>query len=84
MQTERLQSCDPRLKLSPKHTTIDLEISFVRGTMTDPVPPRILSHSQLHLSIDSYVIYATDGLLFKKKLEGLQVRCEHPQTCPLH
>ena len=55
------------LKLSPKHTTIDLEIKKKRGTMTLH-PPRIFSHSHLYLSLDSYVYVDYECLRLKSFL----------------
>jgi len=38
---------------TPKHATDYLEINFRSGEHA-PAPPRLFSHAQVHLSLDSY------------------------------
>jgi len=39
---------------TPKHPTDYLEINFFSGTHAH-APPRLFSHAQVHLSLESYV-----------------------------
>ena len=58
------------LKLSPKHTTIDLEMMWEGGAKDRAAAPRLFSHSQLHLSLDSYVILIVSYMYKRTVVQG--------------